>query len=84
MLTKSDSNHKNEKNSCVNSSPLFLTLTAKCSSNNYMTGRHRICDIKQNINQYFDRNNIEIFNFGTESPDDCVRKLKTEKKGFSD
>lgn len=78
-VTKTNTQNIKEGNS---SSPLFLTLTAKCSPINQMTKRHRICDIKQKVKQYFDRNNIEIFNFETESPDDCVRKNKNQKRGL--
>jgi hypothetical protein len=73
------SNKKPKPNLC---SPLYLTMTAKYSqNNNKITKRYRKCNIKQCLSQYFERNNIKVFNFITPSPHDCVRNLRSGKRG---
>jgi hypothetical protein len=65
-------------------SPLYLTITAKYSqNNNKITKRFRKCNIKKCLSQYFERKNIKVFNFITPSPDDCVRNLRSGKRGSS-
>jgi hypothetical protein len=69
----------NKPNLC---SPLYLSITAKYSqNNNKITKRYRKCNIKKCLSQYFERNNIKVFNFITPSPDDCVRNLRAGKRG---
>ncbi|XP_054154466.1 protein HBS1-like isoform X1 [Oppia nitens] len=64
------------------SSPLFVSLTAKCKLK-CESNRNRICDIKQSMVEYFNRNDIKVFSFENESKNKSNNELKPGNRAQS-